>query len=302
MISTPTLSDLDWVAMQPFGAEVHGFDVSRASASGLAQLKLLLARHGVVVLRGANSTGSTGDENCKSDASGHAAADADDRFVEFLKRLGRLTFTAGETPVASQPMLNIVSNMGRTTPPKSVFHTDTSYVSQPPAYTALRPVMLPEAGGETVFSNQFVAYDTLPPHVKQLLAHTHVLHRVSGLPSEAGAEPAECWHPLFKVHPLSGRRALFLSTPQRCQAMSDVATDKAQRVIKILYQHSTRAHRLYHHRWCTKDLLIWDNRCTMHRGDHSGVIGNRVFHRGMVLAEDDTSTDTRTDMPTNTPI
>ena len=245
MISKPSLNDLDWVAMQPFGAEVHGFDIGRASASGVAQLRLLLAWHGVVVLRGANRTG---DESYKSDASGHTAADADHRFINFLKRLGTLTFTAGETPVAGQPMLNIVSNMGRTTPPKSVFHTDTSYVSQPPAYTALRPVMLPKAGGETVFSNQFVAYDTLPPRVKQLLAHTQVLHRVSGLPSEAGVEPAECWHPLFKVHPLSGRRALFLSTPQRCQAMSDVATDKAQRVIKILYQHSTRAHRLYHHR------------------------------------------------------
>ena len=275
MISMPLLNDLDWTALQPFGAEVHGLDICQASASELTQLKQLLAWHGVVVLRGANRAGGRSSESNNGDRD----------FVDFLNRLGPLTFTVGETPVAGQPMLNVVSNVGRVTPPKSVFHTDTSYVRQPPAYTALRPVMLPTVGGETVFSNQFVAYDKLPPLVKQLLARTQVLHRVSGLPAAAGAEPAECWHPLFKVHPLSGRTALFLSTPQRCQAMSDVADDKAQRAIQLLYRHSTRARGLYHHQWRADDLLVWDNRCTMHRGDHSGVIGDRVFHRGMVLPE-----------------
>lgn len=131
------MSDLDWKALQPFGAEVLGLDICRASASELIQLKQLLAWHGVVVLRGANRANADG---CESNGV-QLAGNADQTFVDFLKRLGPLTFTVGETPVASEPMLNVVSNVGRTTPPKSVFHTDTSYVRQPPAYTALRPVM-----------------------------------------------------------------------------------------------------------------------------------------------------------------
>lgn len=267
---------LNWTQLQPFGVEVAGHDVRAMSLPQLTELKQLLAWHGVVVLRG------------KSDV---VVTDAD--FVEFLKRLGRLTFTQGETPVAEHPMLNVVSNVGRATPPKSVFHTDTSYVPQPPAYTALRPVVLPDAGGETVFSNQFAAYDTLPEKFKNCLAQANVLHQVSGLPVTAGAAPDavpdaapdQTWHPLFKVHPLSGRTALFLSTPQRCRAVSGMSAGEAERAIKLLYQHSTRHHRLYHHHWRAGDLLMWDNRCTMHRGDHSGVVGNRVFHRGMVLAD-----------------
>lgn len=278
MRRNPPTTALQPIPLQPFGVEVKGFDIQAASASELTELKQLLAWHGVLVLRGVGS------------AAGRSAQDADAGFVDFLKRLGPLTFTVGETPVAHQPMLNVVSNVGRTTPPKSVFHTDTSYVRQPPAYTALRPVMLPAAGGETVFSNQFQAFDTLPANVKRCLASAQVLHTVSGLPTTPALTPRseldEQWHPLFKVHPLSGLTSLFLSTPQRCRAVSDMSADQAARAIRLLYRHSTRHHRLYHHKWQANDLLIWDNRCTMHRGDHSGVVGGRVFHRGMVLPHD----------------
>lgn len=63
-----------------------------------------------------------------------------------------MTFTEGETPVAGFPDLNVISNVGRT-PPRSVFHVDTSYVRRPPAYTALRAVQIPAQGGETLFTS-----------------------------------------------------------------------------------------------------------------------------------------------------
>jgi taurine dioxygenase len=211
---------------------------------------------------------------------------ADDaEFVAFLKRLGQLTFTVGETPVPHQPMLNLVSNVGRTQPPVSVFHTDTSYIAQPPAFTALRAVTLPDAGGETLFSDQYRAYDTLPTAVKAQLAEAKVLHVMSGLTLDPSAE-TESWHPLFQRHPISGRSALFLSTPKRCQAISGVAPAAAERIIRLLYRHSIRPYRLYRHRWQSGDIVIWDNRCTMHRADHTGVVGDRILHRGLVLAAD----------------
>ena len=257
--------------LQPFGLAVTGFNVAQIDVEFADQLRNWLGLHGVVVLRGAFAAAKTLDQ-----------ANRDAVFVRFLEHLGPMTFTSGETPVAHQPMLNLVSNVGRTTPPKSVFHTDTSYVSSPPAYTALRAVAVPEAGGDTVFVNQYAAYDTLPPAAQQRLANTRVLHTVSGLPTEHLSQ-TECWHPLFKVHPISGRTALFLSTPSRCQQLSGYTTAQAQRLIRLLYAHSTRPYRTLHHRWQANDLLIWDNRCTLHRGDHAAVVGDRVFHRGMVL-------------------
>lgn len=260
---------------RPFGMVVQGFDITQASTASISQLKHWLGWHGVAVLQGAFAPFDRADQTARDAA-----------LVAFLTQLGPLTFTDGETPVAHQRMLNCVSNVGRSTPPKSVFHTDTSYVPDPPAYTALRAVALPESGGDTVFSNQFSAYDTLPLSVRQRLAGVQVLHQVSGLPIDTLTKtPTHSWHPLFKVHPVTGRTALFLSTPQRCQALTGFTGLQAKRIIALLYRHSTRTYRTLHHHWQADDLLIWDNRCTMHRGDHAQVVGDRVFHRGMVLPE-----------------
>lgn len=256
-------------ALAPFGAKVQGLRIASANAADIGWLQQVLAEQGVVVLRGAFAAS---DEEVGRDRL----------FSHFLRQFGPLTFTQGEMPAPGHPMLNCVSNQGRNTPPKSVFHTDTSYVRQPPSYTALRPVALPESGGATVFSSQYPAYDTLPMQIRECLANAEVLHQVSGLPAE-GLPETQAWHPLFKTHLISGRTALFLSTPQRCQALTGFAAPEAQRNVRLLYRHSIRSYRLHHHCWQANDMLLWDNRCTMHRGDHAQVIGARVFHRGMVL-------------------
>jgi taurine dioxygenase len=250
--------------LTPFGVEVTGMNIGAATDDEVNRLKMLLADRGVVVLRN-QSIGDT-------------------EFVNFLKRLGPLTFTVGEKPVPRQSWLNQVSNIGRSSPSRSVFHTDTSYIHQPPAYTALRSVLLPETGGETLFSNQYVAFKTLPSGVKATLSNAMVLHVASGVSLDANQE-SQSWHPLFRQHPISGKISLFLSTPERCQAIRGLELDRSQRAIRLLYKHSIRSCRLYRHHWQPKDLLIWDNRCTMHRADHSKVVGDRVLHRGLVSGE-----------------
>ncbi|WP_373543067.1 TauD/TfdA dioxygenase family protein [Chamaesiphon sp.] len=253
---------MDFHALSPFGVEINSVSITALQDADIDPLKHALAANGFVVFRQ------------------QSANDAD--FVRFLDRLGHLTFTIGETPVSHQPNLNIVSNIGRTTPPRSVFHTDTSYIAHPPAYTALRAVTIPTAGGGTLFSDQYRAYDTLPRSVTAQLADAQVLHVVSGLTLPEGE--TQSWHPLFQRHPLSGRLALFLSTPARCQAISGIAPAQAGRIIRLLYQHSIRPYRWYRHQWQPDDIIVWDNRCTMHRADHSAVIGDRVLHRGLVLS------------------
>ena len=259
-------ASLEFQALSPFGAEVGkapvDIDTVATTTSGGDFLRGAIARHGVVVFR-------------------QQWID-DNTFVAFLNRIGPLTFTAGETPVLHCPDLNIVSNVGRTTPPKSVFHTDTSYVAQPPAFTALRAVTLPSKGGGTLFSDQYRGYDTLPAPVKEKLDGAKVLHVASGVAQDQGQE-LQRWHPLFQRHPITGRTALFLSTPARCQAISGLPVETAQRVIRLLYRHSIRPSGLYRHAWQPGDLVIWDNRCTMHRADYADVRGDRVLHRGLVL-------------------
>lgn len=250
--------------LAPVGARVGGLTVDRLTPPDARDVARLLADHGVLVI-----------------AATDGEAVDDPAFVEFLRSFGELMFTVGETPVADFPDLNVVSNVGRSTPPRSTFHVDTSYVRRPPAYTALRAHTIPARGGATLFTNQYRAYETLPAAVRAELADRVVRHVVTGVQLDDGEE-CEASHPLFRVHPISGRTALFLSTPQRCVAVSGMSPERGRNTIGYLFEHSTRPDNVYRHEWRAGDVVIWDNRVVMHRADHSDVVGDRVMHRGMV--------------------
>lgn len=252
---------LEHTTLKPLGAVVSGLPVDTLDDRVVQELRLLLARHGVVVLPG-QMTG-------------------DDAFLRFLRSFGETMFTAGETPVPGFPDLNLVSNVGRDRPPRSTFHTDTSYVRNPPSYTALRAVKLPSHGGHTLFTDQYAAYRSLPGEVRGRLAGRTITHMVTGVDHDAGQE-REAVHPVFLIHPVSGRTALYLSAPQRCVAVSGMSPEQAAETVAFLFRHSTRADNVYRHIWSEGDVVMWDNRCVLHRADHSEVIGDRVMHRGMV--------------------
>ena len=242
--------------LSPVGVEISGLTLADVDGDTVPVLRRLLAEHGVAVLRGQDA--------------------GDDGFLGFLRRFGDLMFTAGETPLDGYPDLNVVSNVGRTTPPRSVFHVDTSYVRSPPAYTALRAVTIPERGGQTLFTNQYRAYETLPDSLRDRLAGRTITHRVSS-PQETEAE-----HPVFREHPISGRTSLYLSTPERCVAVSGLTPAESTATIAGLYAHSTLEENTYRHAWAPGDVVMWDNGCVLHKADHAGVVGDRVMHRGMV--------------------
>ncbi|MEO0752238.1 MAG: TauD/TfdA family dioxygenase [Pseudomonadota bacterium] len=205
-------------------------------------------------------------------------------FVGFLRNFGELMFTAGETPVEGAEDLNLVTNVGRTAPPKSVFHSDTTYVARPPSITGLIAVDVPQQGGATLFRDQYAAYEMLSPEDKALFEGAEVLHRVSGIEPPEGSE-TECWHPLVRRHPETGRRSLFLTTPARCVALRLQSGEDASDRILDLYEMSISHAPGFRHIWSAGDLLFWDNRCTMHAADHSAVVGDRTLYRGMVQGE-----------------
>lgn len=247
-------------ALRPQGVTLAGLRLADISAETAIELQYLLARHGFAVF----------PEQELSDAE----------FVTFLRRFGPLSFSKGEAPLVGFPDLNVVSNVGRKTKPRSVFHVDTSYVSNPPAYTALRAVQIPAAGGETLFTDQYRAYETLPPTVKSILHGRTIRHVVTGLTLDDQDEQA-AEHPVFLRHPISGRTALYLSTPERCVAISGLPASESEELIGFLYAHSTTPENTYRHAWSAGDLVMWDNGCVMHRADHAEVSGDRVLHRGM---------------------
>jgi taurine dioxygenase len=251
------------VVLSVIGVAVAGLPLGDVDAGTAVELRRLLAEHGVLIMPGQ-----------QVDDAG---------FVAFLKRFGDLTFTKGETPVTGFPDLNVITNVGRGTPPRSVFHVDTSYVRRPPAYTALRAVTIPARGGETLFTNQYRAYETLPTKVRAALAGRTIRHMVTGLnlgdDDETAAE-----HPVFRRHPISGRTSLYISTPERCVSISGMGDAQARDMIAFLYAHSTVAANTYRHVWSPGDVVMWDNVCVLHRADHAAVAGDRVMHRGMVSA------------------
>ena len=247
--------------LEPIGAQVEDLAIAAIDDPTVERLRGLLAEHGVLEL------------------PGQTIGDAE--FVAFLARFGELTFTQGETAAEGFPDLNVVSNVGRTTPPKSNFHVDTSYVRVPPAYTSLRAVEIPERGGETLFTNQYRAYETLDADLRERLAGRTMTHVVTGVDPGAGEE-TEAEHPVFHRHPVSGRAAIYMSTPKRCVAISGIEDSEAGEIVERLFEHSTAAANTYRHAWSPGDVVIWDNGCVLHRADHSEVSGDRVMHRGMV--------------------
>lgn len=255
---------MNTIALDPIGVRATDLSLRDLDPALVTELKELLARHGVLILPG---------------------QDLDDAaFVAFLKAFGELTFTKGETPAPGFPDLNVVSNVGRATPPRSTFHVDTSYVRCPPAYTALRAVEIPARGGETLFTNQYRAFETLPAEVRRRLEGRTIKHVMTGLELSDDDETA-AEHPVFCRHPISGRTSLYISTPRRCAAISGMAPAEAEDTIAFLFEHATAEANTYRHAWSPGDVVIWDNACVLHRGDHADVVGERVMHRGMVAGD-----------------
>lgn len=202
-------------------------------------------------------------------------------FADFMETRGEPMFTAGETPVSGLPNLNLVTNVGRTTKPKSVFHSDTSYVARPPSFSGLFAVDVPSKGGATLFVDQYKAYETLSKALKDLLSGATMLHSGAGAAEDAEASAR---HPVLRRHPPTGRIALYLTTPARCRGLRLAdGTDRSD-LIEELYDHSTRQNRMAH-AWRRGDVVIWDNRCTLHAADHADVQGDRTLFRGMVRGE-----------------
>ena len=151
------------------------------------------------------------------------------------------------------------------------WHTDVIHSPVPPMASLLRSVELPEVGGDTMFSNQYRAFDTLSDGMKKLIEGLHGVHIGSGSRIDTSSAEREAEtkrrnppiaQPLVRVHPETGRKALYLT--QRLKYLVGMTAEESKPLIEYLCRHSTRPQFVYRHTWRKNDLIMWDNRCTMH--------------------------------------
>ena len=171
----------------------------------------------------------------------------------------------------------------------NAWHSDLSYLPAPPAYTLLHAWDVPDHGGDTVWSNQYLAYETLSAGLRTTLDRLGAVHsagmaygtgglldQVKDLTSMAIAPSAEAYaehvHPAVVVHPVTGRRALYVN-PVYTTRFAGWTREESQPLLAQLHRHSINENFTCRLRWSVGSLAIWDNRCTMHNAlnDYSGV-------------------------------
>jgi alpha-ketoglutarate-dependent taurine dioxygenase len=169
------------------------------------------------------------------------------------------------------------------------WHTDKSYFRVPPMLTMLRAVELPPTGGDTEFANTAMAYSALSEAVKRHLSGMRVVfywgagQALSGDASTPGSQRREMVdHPLVRTHPDTGATALYLGNHASHILGRPLAEGKA--LLDELLTHATQRQFVYAHRWRVGDLVMWDNRCLLHRAVANFELDRhrRILHRTVV--------------------
>ena len=194
------------------------------------------------------------------------------------------------------PEMYFVSNE-QTVPGKrfiavETFHTDHSNHPAPPKATILYPVSLPSYGGDTQYVNMHLAYDGLSPTMKRRIDRLRAVHvylskysprELKPLNTESlEAMPPPGLHPLVRIHPENGRRALFLN-PVRIEAIIGMADEEALALVAELMAHATQKQNEYRHQWQYGDMVLWDNRSVMHKANPDYDMNERRFLYRLML-------------------
>lgn len=178
-----------------------------------------------------------------------------------------------------------------------VWHSDNSYIEQPPAGSCLYSIEVPPKSGNTSFNNQYMAYETMPDDMRAAIEgkksiqdstrnSAGVLRPGVSLPTRPSEVPGP-HHPLIRVHPETGRKALYLGRRRDypSQYIIGMDEDESETLLDQLWEHATQDKFKWTHTWKTGDLLVWDNRCAMHYRDPVDSSQRRVMYRTQFQGE-----------------
>jgi taurine dioxygenase len=284
------------------GAEIKGVDLSLPVPEDVrAALRQAWADHLVLLFRGQDiddhqliaAAGIFGPPHDSASRKYHLSAGkkVDNRFM-----------------ISEHPSVSIISNLdGNGDPVKDngslgsyevVWHTDNSYVAIPPAGSMLYALVIPvNGGGDTSFNNQYLAYEELPDDLKRAIAGKSQVHDSSR--NSAGVlrpgvrlptKPEEVEgpvHPLVRLHPLTGKPALYLGRRRVWPSNYIVGMDngESEALLDRLWAHATQPKYAWTHRWRVGDIVLWDNRCCMHYRTEVDSSQARVLHRTTIRGE-----------------
>ena len=267
------------------GAEIAGVDLRAIDDAAFAAIHRAWVDHLVLLFRGQTLS--------------------DDDLISFSRRFGELDWApiqeTGRRFVEGKPEIYVVSNVIENGEPigslgagEAVWHTDMSYIPDPPKASMLYALEVPPSGGDTGFVNMYAGYEALPPTLKQrieglTLKHDgtynsggYVRQGVSAIDDPVNSPGA--LHPLVCTHPESGRRVLYLGR-RRNGYIVGLPLAESEKLLDEIWHYATRDEFTWYNQWRVGDLVLWDNRCTMHRRDPFDSETRRIMHRTQIKGE-----------------
>ncbi len=267
-----------------FGAHVTGLDLSQPlDAATNAEVLAAWAAHGVLAFPGQP-----------------LSLEQQEAFTLALGNFGEDPFVK---PMAGHAHILELRREPHETAPNfgSGWHSDWSFQATPPAATILHAKVIPPVGGDTLFADCTAAFAALSPAMQALCEGLNAVHsaklpygRNGAYAKETGTrtmqiitgEAAESTqlHPLVRVHPVTGKKALFAS-PTYTIGLDGMTQDEGYAILGFLFKHITQPQFIYRHKWSPDTLLIWDNRRMLHfaEGGYDGHL--RLLHRTTVAGE-----------------
>jgi taurine dioxygenase len=265
------------------GVEIRAVDLSRPLADEtFASIKRAWEEHCVALFR---------DQHLEQEEQ-----------VRFAQRFGPLAELKNATRSRDlHPAILLVSNVrengqliGELPDGEMVFHSDQCYVERPAMATMLYAIEVPASGGNTCFANGFRAYETLPSDLKTRLEGRLAVQAYDydgsrgGSPrlrgERLGPDVRQYAHPIFRTHPPTGRKALYVNRMQT-QYIVGLDLEESDAVLERLFDHQERAEFVYEHVWKPGDLIVWDNRSCNHARTDFSPAERRLLRRVTVLGE-----------------
>jgi taurine dioxygenase len=226
----------------------------------------------------------------------------DHDLIAFSRRFGDLDHAPiqenGQRIANGMPEIYVVSNViengvaiGSLGYGEAVWHTDMSYLQAPPKASMLYALEVPPSGGDTSFVDMYAAFEELPESLRSQAMGLRVKHdgtynsggyvRQGVTPTDDPRQAPGTLHPLVCTHPESGRRMLYLGR-RRMAWLEGFDPAQSDALLDEIWTHATQARFVWTHQWRVGDLVLWDNRCTMHRRDPFDANTRRVMHRTQV--------------------
>ena len=268
------------------GAEVRGADLRRVDEAAFDAIHRAWLDHSVLLFRG--------------------QALGDDELIAFSRRFGGLDQAPvqenGRAFVDGHPELYVVSNVlgadgapiGSLGAGEAVWHTDMSYLPRPPKASMLYSLEVPPTGGDTWFCSMHAAYEALPEALRGRAEGLRVKHdgtfnsggyvRAGVVPTDDPRTSPGTLHPLVCRHPETGRRMLYLGR-RRNACIEGLPLAESDALLDELWSYAGADATVWRHHWRAGDLVLWDNRCTMHRRDPFDAASRRVMHRTQIMGE-----------------